>query len=302
MKVNYYGFQFEVSGDLNIIDTISHHEGMSSVLYNELSYPRYIYLDSQSHDDYIVGVIVTAKDKSSSLTLNKNTMTLTRESLTNDETEVNYFLISKANGLGIYQHYHNSTSVRQFNEILEWMVLQYKSATLAAKTKGLSNDAAEKLRKNFRVKVKFSAIYEQGGLKKVLDEFDKIKSFQYTFADLNDDIRANVPASGYAYRKTERVVYAKDGPVSDIGRAIASFVKTRSLRGGKVKVLDASNRVKSVDIFDNMINFGEQDYDDFLIKIDRKKASELRGNPIITELINTANNDRQKRFKAKIKN
>jgi len=190
-------------------------------------------------------------------------MTLTRESLDNDETEVNYFLISKINGLGIYQHYHNSTSVRQFNEILECLVFKRKMAVLAKKTKDLNDDKEKKLRKKFKVEVNFSAIYEKGGLKKVLEEFDRIKSFQYTFAELEDDVRANVPASTFAYRKTECVVYG-DGPVADIGRAIDTFVKNRSLRGGKIKVLNASNRLKTVDIFDNMINFGEQEYDGFL--------------------------------------
>ena len=301
MQVNYYGFQFEVSGDLNILDTIMFHEASSPVLYDGLSYPRYVYLDSKSSSNYIVGVIVTEKDKSSSLTLDKKTMTLTRESLDNDETEVNYFLISKINGLGIYQHYHNSTSVRQFNEILECLVFKRKMAVLAKKTKDLNDDKEKKLRKKFKVEVNFSAIYERGGLKKVLEEFDRIKSFQYTFAELEDDVRANVPASTFAYRKTECVVYG-DGPVADIGRAIDTFVKNRSLRGGKIKVLNASNRLKTVDIFDNMINFGEQEYDGFLTKIHKRKAAALQGNPIITELINAANNDKQKRFTAKIKN
>ncbi len=304
MKVRFYGFSLELSGGVTSSEIFEYIKA-NQFKSQKGEFPRFVYIDETSDDKFYIGVIVTIKTRKQLVTRDPRSKTINREKLRNNETDVNYFLISKTNFSGLYQHYHHSTSLRIFEDTLHEVAAQIRDrkvqAILEQEQLEPQSAAAKKVKQNHRIHFTFNQLVEQKKLIEVLSEFRRIKSYKVTFASLTQDIRDSSPCGEDVVRKTERYVYDKTAKVASVSAAINKHISKHDIRNGVVTVEDDFHEERHIKVIGNLTNFGEMEYEAFIADIDGRKEYDVTGNPIITRLISIADNDSELRFTSRVK-
>lgn len=304
MKVRFYGFSVDISGGISRKDVITHIKS-NGHKFSQGGFSRFLYIKDSADTNFYIGVVVTEKSRKQLVTRDPKLKTINRERLKNNETDINYFIISKKNGVGLYQHYHNSTSLRFFEDAMYGVARKLRDSKtdklIKAQKLSVESDDARKIRKAHKIEFKFRQLVDSSNLKDVLDQYRRIKSYKVTLESLTQEIRDSAPCGEDVVRKHEKYIYDKSSVVTSVSTAIHKHVSENDIRNGIVTVEDDYNEERQIKVLGNLTNFGEMDYDDFIQDIDGRKEDDVVGNPVVDRLLTVAKNDPDARFTSRKK-
>ncbi|WP_406611387.1 hypothetical protein [Agarivorans sp. JK6] len=299
MEVKCLGFSVSVDGGcVSLSELFTFFENEGCVVDANESNQRRFYFDTNSHDDYFKGLVVTVKDqkKFCRLTNENGGFQILVDNLQGDDKllEFNFLIIHKVTGLGLYQHYYQSCSMNVFGKYLKRYHHQLKKAlgdaeiSTQATLEGspLTEGRKQRIRKQFSGQLKFAPLVRQENLEAILKEYRKIKSFEFEYAYLDHEVRAATPLSGFVSRKIEKLSFLGDTSFKNsIAKAISAFTAGGAPKRGKVIVEDYDGESIPIKIFDMPDCFGVEDFDKLAAKLHGLDVDYFYSHEIFDDLI-----------------
>ncbi|QSX37621.1 P-loop NTPase family protein [Shewanella sedimentimangrovi] len=298
MDVKCLGFSVTVDNSaVGLNELFSFFENEGCIIDDEHLNQRRFYIDSVHNNNYYTGLVVTVKDQKKFCRLSdKNgNITIKVENLKGSEKllEFNFFIVDKITGLGLYQHYHQSCSLNVFGQYLkkyhkilrntksesEISILEHK------KGRSLNEAQRAKIRSKYRAKLTFAPLVRQEKLEEILNEFKKIKSFEFEYQYLTNDIRKATPLSKYVKRKREKLTFVSGSGVNVLANAISSFVDSEEAKSGRVFVEDYDGETFPLKIYNMPDCFGVEDFDALATKLNGLEVDRFHEHKYIKELI-----------------
>lgn len=314
MKVRLYGFSLKAGHNKtslsDLYDYLAVHSGEPD---NTKSNERRIYFDKDSDATYARGLIVTVRDQKAFCKLieDNGSLVINVESLQGDDKlmEFNFFLINKTNGIGLYQHYFHSCSLGVFGGYLRTDYREISDAKCAdeihaSERTGRHTDAKEKaIKRAHRGNLEVATLVHSGSLSTVLRDFEKIKSFEYEFAELEAIRDVAQPLSPYVRRRKETVTFEQRANVGTLANAVQQAVNLIQPRSGRVHVETEDGDVLSVQLENIPEHFGEYEYDDIARQINNLNVLEFSRHNAFAQLADVCNSDAYRHiFNARVRN
>ena len=310
MKVKLYGFEVESEGVVTLNDLFMDFQINSGEPDTSRNIERRIYLDNESNPSYCLGLIVTVKDRKKFCRLenDKKGTKITVENLKGKEKmmEFNFFVINKNNGLGVYQHYHQSCGIIVFGNYLISRYNKLRKSKIDTEINDsnceINKSRRKIINKKYKGKLKFFPLVRKESLDIILNEYKRVKAFEYEYSTLDIDKNIGVPLREYVIKKREKLTFGKNFSIKDLASGIIKTISAIKPEKGRVYVIDDFDEDSSVKIFDIPDNFGEEEYDAVAEKLHNLDIYSFSEHLVIGELINVCESDEYSYiFKAKLK-
>lgn len=292
MKVRTYGFDVNTKNSRVDTSTLMNHlQHRSGEEDTSKGVERRIYVNCDTYSNFYVGLVVTVKDHKNFCKLEESPegVTVTVESLTGDDKlmEFNFFVLNKENGIGVYQHYHQSCAVRQFGA---YLVSRHAKLRKSLKAEELSDETLtssqrREVSKDFSPKLEFSQLITQETLREMLEKYKEIRSFEFAYTYLRPKKKKGRPLEKRVSKKREKLYFRNPEYKKDLAREIGDFVKRKNPLSGNVNAIDHSGEAKVIKIFDMPDTFSEEEYDDVAIKLNNLKLNDFAKHRVVDELI-----------------
>lgn len=301
MKIRFLGFTFEaVSKSLTLDHWASHpHQNppnTSAVVRGQ----RILIINNTANVDYRIGLVVTVKDQRRFCQLvNDGNGVIVRVNDLGQNSglmDFNFFVVHKLTGIGLYQHYHQSCSVRAFCELARNSFGNFKEQKIQALFDALpSNQKTEaeriKIQKENSGRLSWAQLVRQEALEALIAELDKIKAFEYQLVTpfvAESEFR---PLANYIRAKTTRIGFASGTPIQLAARVIANFASTGEAKRGKVEGIDTDGNSQFLSIMSNPDNFGEYEFDDVAGHLNDLNLSSFHESWVVQELLQSCSNN-----------
>ncbi len=315
MKVRLYGFEIEsTSSSVSIDDLLENLHLSSGQPDTSRGIERRIYLDGKSSKDYYLGLVVTVKDQKRFCRLESGNgnIKITVENLKGKDKlmEFNFFAINKKNGIGIYQHYFQSCGVSVFGSYLSCRHKDLREKLIEDDIKKekslnggeLSESKEKEIRKKHKGILKFSPLVRKETLQTILDEYKRIKAFEYEYSTLDVDSQPGVPLGKYIKKKREKLTFARHWSVKELATGIVNTINLINPKNGRVHVVDMFDEDLSIKIFSIPDYFGEEEYDDVALKLHNLDVYDFAKHKVANELIAICKSDEYKHiFEARLR-
>ncbi|WP_273022899.1 hypothetical protein [Rheinheimera sp.] len=240
---------------------------------------RALYVDlpeNGPYKDYVLGLLVSFKDETTQTSMAENAAGKKVISVSDiaGGMDYNFFIMSKVNGVAIYQYYHESASDSVMQEMLRQIYLEYKEPKLQAELDAIPLELGKTKRSKAQVQIKkkwhkcpkVSLVVKKGEFAKVLSEWQKINTFKYQLEEFSPSGTAWTPLSNYV-RSEKRILNFEAG-CSPMGIAKAIDGVRHLLKRGTVSGVDEVNANRTVDLIDISENIAVYDFDMLSKKID----------------------------------
>jgi hypothetical protein len=119
MKVEFVGFSITAEGPITLETLMLAIEKKSGVLQKGGAGGRQYGMSTKVDDDYYAGVVLTIKDQKRFLEWREGKVVVHEISEFGKMMEFNYYAINRKTGAGLYQRYHNSSSLSGLCERLK---------------------------------------------------------------------------------------------------------------------------------------------------------------------------------------
>ncbi len=246
------------------------------------------------NNDYFVGLFLTIKDHKKFCQLKNESGKLTLKVSSTDPDanlmDFNFFAIHKQTGAGIYQHYHQSCSLNQFCIFLQNRFRDYKDMCIKSDYLKLADPTNEKEQKKVRAKYsndKFnhSMILREEDFIEILNEFEKINSFEFNYSILHSEEQNFSMLKDMIQTEKIKVLFKRDTHVSILASAISGIKNKLSIKKGTVSGKDSEGKTRVIDLIDNPNNFGEYEFDEVASELDSLDVNKFESSWLVTEIL-----------------
>lgn len=314
MKVRILGFSIDLTDNPSIDDLMTDIETnrIDTNKQNENRGGRLVFVNTNAYDDYYVGLVITAKNAKTYCQLKQDpdgAMKLVVSDLDPDASlmEFNFFVIKKDNGIGLYQHYHQSCSMNGTMKLLQKRFnFVVRQKTEDAKKHYMENEelpkkrATTKANKEYQGRFKWQMLISEEKLKKILTQMKRIKALELNFATLEVEEPLYRNIKDDVVKNTQRFLFSQQAKFRDLVRNVINCVNDSDADSGRVIAIDINDNEQTFDISENLDVFGVYEFDDVSKKIDALEVDDFANSWMIKELINICN-ERSEYFKAKIR-
>lgn len=300
MKAHLKGFSIESgNGHVSLEDLFALMEQQSGQSDTSQPNERRLYVHAPQEGRFIKGLIVTVRDQKNfcSLTQHEGNFVIQVQNLLGDDRlmEFNFFVLNRDNGLGLYLHYHQSCSVGMFGNYLRAryaLITDNRCAdAIAALGPDPSLSAQRRVRREYKRKLLFSPLVSRQSLEDMLKECQKINSFEYEFAAIEQIKSIAAPLQPFARRRRERIVFTPRSPIGELANAVSRAVAEIAPRSGKVNVIDAEGDAVALRIANMPENFGEYEYDEVAQRLNNLDTKDFAKHDLLTELVRICESD-----------
>lgn len=295
MLVRLIGFQLKVEGKgiLSLSSFFTWLARANPAVPEVSGGHRLLFLNETHHAEYCAGLVVTVKDHRTycELVSSGGSLLVKVNELDKDSSlmEFNFFVINKATGAGLYQHYHQSCSANSFGDLIKKKFFDFRGVTrkqaLLAAGKGEEESGNRKIEAQFKNRLKFSVLVRKEALKALIEEMRRVKAFQYALAVPEVPQHAFAPLKPFVKMKSERLTFSVNTPTSFAAAAIDAFVSCTALQRGCIEAVDEDGVDRMIKIMDNPDSFGEYGFDDLVLKLNQLNLTSFEQSWVIQELI-----------------
>lgn len=288
---------FEVTLDAPRFNIVQFASELTARSGQELDH-RQFYFDTNSYPGFCVGVIITVKDQNKFCKLEQQQDGRTKIIVSNlEDTEkimdFNFFVIQLSNGVGVYQHYHQSAALsalqRKMKDVAKTLNSELLLGEEARHGPGLEKLRPKKkiaaLKRECKVRVSLSPMFTQAGLEELLKEYKRIKALDYVVTVLNADARHATPMGGRVRKKREILYFSNPEMVAELAQEIDAAIKKHKIDNGRVIVQDKDGDTKPIKIMDMPEYLWEQDYDVVVETINDIDPGDFGGNKYLQQLV-----------------
>lgn len=284
MQVTYYGFTLESENKcVPLASLFTSLASKSGETVGGEGSMRIMYVDNTSDANFVSGLVVTSKDQKSFLRMSAKAgkYTIKSTDLAGDDKimEFNFFVVNKANGVGLYQYYRGSCSSVTMGGFLsaEFRDLSDKSRAeklataenLVETKRGQRNRSIKEIKSAHYRGLVFNLLVRSGDVPEILDRYRQIVAFDYDIASLESISSFARPLQGLVTKVHQRVRFndlsTKDQIIEGVSGMLPSIIKDTA----RITVLNDENEPVSVRLVNMPDNFGLHEYDEL--------AAELNG-------------------------
>lgn len=297
MLVRFLGFSMVSEVEAYSFDSYINTMKEGCYSFEDGEHERVIYFNNTHSPDYYVGLLVTIKDQRTYCKLVNESGKLHVEvtALASDANlmDFNFFVINKATGTGLYQHYHQSCSINYFGALNAKKFAEMRGIHLeralkiASKGKNLSRKEDKAIRNQHRGHLNFEVLVRKENLKALIEELARVQEFEFSFAALTVDEPEFKPLQNHVRKERHSISFVQGSPVSVLANQITKIITAKDIEDGKITGIDASGVPRVFRIANNPDNFGEFDYDDVAPKINELDISKFESSWVVQELIKT---------------
>lgn len=302
MKVRFFGFTLDASCKRLPLDLWASHvhsnkPDMQSVEQGQ----RLLLINNQENSNYHLGLVVTVKDQrrfcqiiseGGGVRLRVNEIAQGAGLM-----EFNFFVVNKATGAGMYQHYHQSCSVSRFGGLLTSSYADLKKIKINDEVEALLEaDKTEKkidsIKKKFTGRLSWTQLVRQEALASLIAELASVKAFEYELStpEVNEDEFR--PLSPHINARSSRIRFAVGTPVGLAASAISGFSQAGNASKGRVEGVDNEGNPQYLSILDNPDNFGEYEFDDVADQLNDLDLNAFHNSWVIQELLRSCGDHR----------
>lgn len=292
MKVRFIGFSFEAKSIISIKELVSYLVGIRNEQYLLGEHNRMIFINQNQDQEYFLGVLVTIKDQRRFCELaNENgsfKIKVNDLEENNNIMDFNFFVINKNTGFGLYQHYHQSCSINQFGYLISKRYLSLIDLRIDSEIKAIKNisESQERvIKKKYSGRLALEVLVRKDKLNDILNELERIKSFEFDFLYLEAKEKEYEPLSPYVKKERRRFSFVKNSPVSILSSQITKYIENNGLMKGKIIGEDDHGVERIIHILDNPDNYGEYDYDEVAVKLDSLILDNFENSWVTEELL-----------------
>lgn len=296
MKVQVSAFDVELeSKEIDLATLVKNLGDMNGLQQEER---RQYYFDEVSFPGFCVGVVITVKDQKSFCTLDETedgVSVIRVNGLKEGDSimDFNFFVINMNNGIGVYQHYHQSAALSSLEkrfkfglkDLYESRVSEEIAIEEARKGNSISKAAERRINKKYRSNVKVRTLVSRETLENILTRYSKVKGMEYSYTALTPVVRHATPLGQRVVKKKESIVFSNPGIVATLSREISQAITDFSIDKGRVFVEDAQGLRDVVKIFDMPERLWEMDYDDVVAMIDNINVSDFAENKFLQSMV-----------------
>lgn len=264
----------------------------------EIENERIFYFDTAAFTGFCVGVIITVKDQKSFCTLDIGgaggaVIKVNNLDEHNQIMDFNFFVLNLENGIGVYQHYHQSAPLSSLERLLKIQVRLEKERRIAdavvaeeaRQGKELSAYQAGKIQRQHKSYLKVGIVVRPETLKSQLEEYQKIKGMEYTYTVLTPSILDATPLSNRIKKKKETLIFTNPNIVASLSREISDAVRQFGITRGKVIVEDEEGVTRYIKIMDMPEVLWEQEYETVVAMIDDINPHDFANNEYLKSLV-----------------
>ncbi len=256
---------------------------------------RYIFFNTSHSNNYYVGMLLTVKEQKMfcELTNSSGSLVVKVNELDGNSNlmDFNFFVINKNTGMGMYQYYHQSCSLNSFGYFNKQRFFEYKDDKVKTEIalipeRELTNAKENSIKQKYKGNFNWEIFVRREKLKELIEEFQKIKAFEYCFSTLTAVEPEFQPLSNFVKKERTKLSFNSKSPIDVLVDAIPNIIKKRSITEGKIIGTDIDGIEKVLKIADNPDNFGEYGYDDIAPKINSLDVAQFEQSWVVQELLN----------------
>lgn len=295
MQVRLLGFSFFVDApNLSLDSFVKYIQSKHGDKHELGAHNRLLFLNSDHNKQYHVGLLVTVKDQKTFCELvdNGGKLMVKVNELDDDSSlmDFNFFVINKSNGLGLYQYYHQSCSLNSFGYYNAKRFGEHRKSEIDAELAeipeaSLTGAKEKKVRSKFKGQLKWETIVRKEKLKELIEELDRVKSFEYSFLSLTSEEPEFKPLSNYVRKESTKIAFVQGSPVQKVAASLSRFFNRSDVDTGKVTGVDVDGIERVLRITNNPDNFGEYEYENIAPKINSMDLSAFEKSWVIQELL-----------------
>jgi hypothetical protein len=312
MQVVTYGISVEPGNSIisnkHLFETMERSNGTAD---NSKDFTRAFYIDTTSNKEFYLGLVATFKDRKKYLEFTQGGtgfhIKVSDIKGNSKQMEFNFFIVSKSNGLGVFQYYRGSCSANTFGDYLKRkyrnISLQSRDRSIKAlKDKNSHTPKAEKGIRRLHAKgLKFGLLVRAEDIASTLSRYKSIKALSYDLVAIDADESFATPISGYAKRIRQRVTFNPEVQTPLIARAIGLMKGLTNMDTARVEAIDTDGDPVSLRILNMPENFGEQDFDALAQELDNLNVVDFAAHKIFEKLIGICKTQHSDIFMKKIK-
>lgn len=295
MQVRLLGFSLSSDcAPLSLDDYVNHMISAHGQPHRVGEHNRFIFFNTTHSESYYVGLFVTVKDQKTFCELVENSgkfvVKVNELDANSSLMDFNFFVINKTTGLGIYQYYHQSFSINSFGYFNAQRFSKLRDdrvqAELSIIPEGDQSDSKKKsIKKKYKGRLRLETLVRKENLKKLIEELQRVKAFEYCFASLTADEPEFQPLKNEVRKVRTKLSFYPKSSVQSLASAISDFVNKLSVNIGKVIGTDTDGIDRVLQITNNPDNFGEYRYDDLAPKINSLGVDEFEKSWVVKELL-----------------
>lgn len=293
MQVRFLGFSFKSEAStLSLDEYIDYMLDQHDKPYKLGEHNRFLFFNKTYDKKYYVGLLVTVKDQKTFCELVKKSGKLVVKVNELDGNsnlmDFNFFVINKATGFGMYQHYHQSCSLNSFGYFNYRRFSEYRKSKVDVEIAEIADvtDAKERaIKRKYKGFLKWEILVRKERLKDLIEELKRVKAFEYTFAALTVDEPEFKPIKEFVKKERKAWAFSPRTPIQKLAKAISDMVGSKNIESGKVIGVDSDGIDRVLRITDNPDNFGEYSYDEVAPRINALDVTEFEKSWIVQELL-----------------
>ena len=244
----------------------------------------------------VIGLVITVKSQKKFCTLvtEQNNLTLTAHELRSNErvADFNFFIFDLTKSIGLYQYYHQSCALTNFNILMQSLfydVLSGKEnheiqATDASQRTGHFFD---RLRRKYAGRLAWSIIERPGVFADRVARMRDISNFEFEFGETGTEGGTFSPLAPYVKRFKHSLAAIQTGSAVEKVSAFAGWIRESHLNKARIIGLDESGTDVIYKLYHDFDMFARYGYDDMVpsLQLDPNNVVQsLLENKIVAEL------------------
>lgn len=205
--------------------------------------------------------------------------------------DFNFFIVHKETAKGLYSHYHNSCSINQFGLFLrrqyDDLRIKKRNAEIEALVNPKAKDKKAISKRYARKPLTLTVMVRKEKLPALLDDIDRILSFEYDMHTLSAEEPENEPIKPFVKKETHRIRFVRNGSKGVIANWITNRIKSNELTDGRVSGLDEDGQTQAFRLMDNPDSFGQFEYDEIADET-MLTTKEFQSSPFFDEMLKAA--------------
>ena len=295
MQVRFLGFSFSInSSSLSLKDYINHMISQHELSHKLGEHNRYLYFNTSHSNNYYVGMLLTVKEQKMFCELSNSSgnfvVKVNELDGSSNLMDFNFFVINKNTGMGMYQYYHQSCSVNSFGlfnkqRFSEFRDDKFKTELSTIPEQERTNAKENGIKQKYKGNFSWDIFVRKEKLKELIDEFHKIKAFEYCFLTLTANEPEFEPLSNFVKKERTKLSFNTQDSIGILANAIPNFINKRNITEGKIIGIDTDGIERVLRLTDNPDHFGEYGYDDIAPKINSLDVAQFEKSWVVQELL-----------------
>ncbi|WP_147468478.1 hypothetical protein [Corallococcus interemptor] len=274
MLVRLFGFSLDCGQGITLDEFINELQTQTGRTEGIAGYNRIIYSKTKtsSGEKYQVGLLLTIKDQRRYCELQRNGKTFSISVREIEEgrnlIDFNYFIINHKTGRGLYQHYFNSCALSRFTSFCSKIYEDLRDRKISEKIQEAGGDTIAEsqkraIRKDFKGSLASQQMVRPGELDELINELEKIKSFEFDLAVVEADPQMFQPVQNFIKKRKFKLSFDQEqGPINRLRRGILQIVEAQNPDKGSITGEDATGEERILKLTNNFSSFGDYEFDD----------------------------------------